>query len=203
MLSILELITNCESGPFLFLNGYFRSPVADVIMWWASNRFIWIPLYAFFLWMIYKKYPKNFWMLIIACALLVLVNDQLANLFKSGVGRFRPTHDPVIGKLVMTVNNYRGGKFGFYSAHAANSFAVATFVSTLRNDAPKSIIVPAFSYALLQSFSRIYLGVHFPSDIAVGMTVGVFTGRLFAELYLKLYRYLLNSPKTGQKKSRS
>ena len=185
MLSLLELIKNYETGAFLFLNS-FKNPVADFIMWWVSNRFIWIPLYIFFLWAVYKKYPKNFWMLLIACALLVSVNDQLCNLFKSGVGRFRPSHDPDIGKFVLTVRDYYGGKYGFYSAHAAISFAVATLVSTLRNDAPK-IMITAYSYALLHSFSRIYLGVHFPSDIVTGMTVGIFTGWLFAELYVKLY----------------
>jgi len=193
MLSLLELIKNCETGTFLFFNS-FKNPVADFIMWWSSNRFIWIPLYIFFLWMVYKKYPKNFWMVIITCALLVLVNDQLCNLFKSGIGRFRPTHDPVIGQLVLTVNDYRGGKYGFYSAHAAISFSIATFISMLRNDAPKIVII-AFFYALLHSFSRIYLGVHFPSDIVVGMTVGVFTGWLFAELYVKLYNHILNKNK--------
>jgi undecaprenyl-diphosphatase len=131
-------------------------------------------------------------MLIVSCALLILVNDQTCNLFKSGIERFRPTHDPVLGGLVETVNGYRGGKYGFYSAHAACSFATAMFVSCLRSDAHKAFIVSAFSYAALVSYSRIYLGVHFPSDVIVGAIAGILTGWLFAAGYKKLYRYMEN-----------
>ncbi len=195
MHSILELLKNYETGPFLFLNEGFRSSFMDSLMWWASNRFIWIPLYVFFTWMVYQKYPKNFWMFVIACALLILLNDQTCNLFKLGFERLRPTRDPDIGAFVDTVKGYTGGKYGFYSAHAACSFAVAMFAVTLRDDIYKLMIPIAFGYAVIVSYSRIYLGVHYPSDIVTGVIVGTFTGWLFAEWYKRLYNYMLNKKK--------
>ncbi|MCD7972532.1 MAG: phosphatase PAP2 family protein [Candidatus Azobacteroides sp.] len=192
---LLELIRDIEAGSFLFLNGYFRHSALDFIMWWASDRFIWIPLYIFFLWKIYQKYPKHFWLVIISCSFLILLNDQLGNIFKYGFERLRPTHDLLLGKLVNTVKGYQGGKYGFYSAHAANSFAIAMFVSILKRDEYTLFLPLAFSYATLVSFSRIYLGVHYPSDIVTGAFIGIVTGWFFAVLYLKGYGYLVDRKK--------
>jgi len=194
----LELVRNYEAASFLFTNGIFRNPIMDFLMWWASNRFIWIPLYVFFVWKIYKSYPKNFWLFIIFCVLLILFNDQLGNVFKHGFERPRPTHDALLGSLVETVNNYRGGRYGFFSAHASNSFGVAMMVTMLCYDKFKPIFPIAFGYASLVSFSRIYLGVHYPSDILVGAMVGILSGWIFSISFVKLYNYLLMRKRLSQ-----
>ncbi|MDR2475650.1 MAG: phosphatase PAP2 family protein [Bacteroidales bacterium] len=182
MHEFLDQVRDYESGIFLLANSP-HTPFLDIIFLWASNRFIWIPLYVFFLWMLYRKYPKNFWMILIACALLITVNDQLCNIVKQGVARLRPTHDTAISPFVQIVGEYRGGKYGFFSAHAANSFAVATFVVCLCREKYRLLLPIALGYAMLVSYSRIYLGVHYPSDVLAGATVGITTGWLLALLY--------------------
>lgn len=188
----LELVRNYEAASFLFTNGAFRSPFMDFLMWWVSNRFVWIPLYLFFILRVYKSYPKNFWLFVVFCALLIVFNDQLSNIFKDGFERLRPTRDESLSDLVQTVNGYRGGRFGFFSAHAANSFAVAMMVTMLCYNQFKLIFPIAFMYAILVSFSRIYLGVHYPSDVVVGALIGIFSGWIFSILFIKLYYRLLN-----------
>lgn len=189
---LLELLKESEAQSFLFMNESFRHPVVDFIMWWASSRFIWIPLYIFFLWRIITAYPKFFLLLVVSCTLLILLNDQMGNVFKHGFERLRPTHDGDLGPYVNIVNDYRGGRYGFYSAHAANTFALAMFVVLLCRKEYKFMMPIAFGYATLVSFSRIYLGVHYPSDVVTGAVIGLFFGWLFAHLYVKTYEWSFN-----------
>ena len=101
--------------------------------------------------------------------------DQFAsNLCKPYFMRFRPTHDPMIMYMVDTVDNYRGGLYGFISSHAANTFAVAIYITMLFKDFRVSFSM--FVWAMITSFSRIYLGVHYPGDVVCGALAGIIIG---------------------------
>lgn len=111
----------------MFLNG-MHNGIFDFLMYWVSDRFIWIPLYAWFLYMIIKKYRKRSWLIILLIALLATVSDQLTVFLKNYFERPRPCHDEQIASLVHTVKNVCGGPYGFVSGHASNSFALAAFL---------------------------------------------------------------------------
>lgn len=173
---MLDFLNNLDSQLFLFLNG-LHSEFWDSIMWWVSGKEEWIPLYLIILgWLIYR-FKWRVLYLIPFIVLLIVLSDQISVLIKNTVQRFRPTHDPEIGNLVNILNNYRGGKYGFVSSHAANSFALAIFTALILKNRWFTVFI--FLWAAIVSYSRIYLGVHYPGDILfgalLGFAIGIFT----------------------------
>jgi undecaprenyl-diphosphatase len=141
---MFQSIKQLDTSLFLYLNSLHNS-FFDQAMWLASDKFVWIPLYIWFLWLLYRKYPKHFWVVVITIALMILAGDQLSRTFKDFFGRFRPTHEPSIQQLVHTVNGYMGGSYSFFSGHATNSFAVAFFIICMLPDSRKFIIPVALA----------------------------------------------------------
>ncbi len=184
----MDIFPQWDTDLFLWLNGC-RSTVADHVMWLLSQTYTSIPLYLLLLYWLYRKYPNNKSRLIVVLSigLLILLSDQISSgICKPLFLRLRPTHQPEIADLVYTVNNYRGGLYGFVSSHAANCFAVAVFTSLLLQR--KVITIVMLAWAAVVSYSRIYLGVHYPLDIFCGMLVGVLSGYLTATLFLYVNR---------------
>jgi len=105
---------------------------------------------------------------------------------KSLVARWRPTHDPQIGALVDVVDGYRGGKYGFFSAHACNTMSIATYFCWIARSRRLSITLVIWS--LVNCWTRLYLGVHFPGDILVGLIWGVTVGTGVYFLYRRITR---------------
>jgi undecaprenyl-diphosphatase len=172
---MIDFLNNLDTQLFLFLNG-LHSDFWDPIMWWISGKKEWIPLYLVILgWLVYRFKWKILY-LVPFIVLLIVLSDQISVLIKNTVQRFRPTHDPEIGNLVNILNNYRGGKYGFVSSHAANSFALAIFTSLILKNRWFTVFI--FFWAALVSYSRIYLGVHYPGDILFGALLGIALGML-------------------------
>lgn len=177
----MEFFLSLDESLMLWLNTD-AFPFLDKAMWYFSEKLFWIPVYVLLLFSIYKKYgTKIFIWAIIFIALSVLLNDQTASgLFKSWVARPRPSHTPGIEEFLHFVrepngNLYKGGQFGFYSSHAANYAGVVTFYLLLMRPR-KWIKAFLVFWVFLISYSRIYLGVHFPSDILMGLLMGVAYG---------------------------
>jgi undecaprenyl-diphosphatase len=105
-------------------------------------------------------------------------------LVKPTVARWRPTHDPEIGSLVDVANGYRGGNYGFFSAHAANTFSIAVFFSLLIRQRMLTFFLVGWS--LLNCYTRLYLGVHYPGDITIGLLWGGFVGWFVHWLYCRI-----------------
>jgi undecaprenyl-diphosphatase len=167
---MIEALNNVDQRWLLWLNGH-HSVFFDQFMYFISGKYEWIPLYALILAIIIRKYRwKSLW-IILAVVIMITLSDQIANLLKNGVKRFRPCKDPEIGHLVHLVNNYCRSSYGFVSGHAANSFALATFVSLLFRK--RWVTVGIVFWAALVSYSRIYLGVHYPGDVIGGALIGV------------------------------
>jgi undecaprenyl-diphosphatase len=149
-------------------------------MYQATKVVVWIPLYLFFLYLLIRQYKWRTLMVLVLAALMILVSDQLSNLAKDTFQRLRPSHEP--GLMVHLVNAYKGGEYGFYSGHATNNFSIAVFLIVLTGKRFKWFWMIALSYALIISYTRIYLGVHFPGDIIAGAVMGSLIGYFFGRL---------------------
>ncbi len=123
---------------------------------------------------------------VVACAgLCVLLAGTIDDeIVKPTVARLRPTHDPEIGALVDIVDGYRGGRYGFFSAHASNTFSIAIFFSLLMRKRLLTIVL--ISYSLINCWTRIYLGVHYPLDILCGLLWGGSVGMLVYNFYKRV-----------------
>lgn len=171
MKSTIERLLPLERDLFFALNGS-DSVVLDNIMWTLSGRFVWIPLFLFIIFILFYKTPRKIGILVTLFLILVFVaSDQVSSsLFKPLFERFRPTHHPDFMNQVDILNGYRGGRFGFISGHATNSFGLAVFLSLIFKY--RFITIITLFWATLNSYTRIYLGVHFVSDIIGGIIIG-------------------------------
>lgn len=166
----------------------------DGVMWIATDTKTWIPAVIVLLYVIFKnnKFTQGLTVLVMV-ALAITLADQIASgICKPYFARPRPTQDPEIMYLVNVVNGYRGGAYGFMSSHAANTFVVAMFVSLLIRSLPFAVMM--FLWAVIPSFSRIYLGVHYPGDILFGAAEGCVVGVLVYLLYLFLQKKFFSRP---------
>ncbi len=183
---MIEFLNKIDTDFLLFLNGLHNS-FFDFVMYWISNKYIWIPFYLFLIALIIKNYKKKSVIIILCLVLLIVLTDQISShLIKNQVQRFRPTHEPSLEGLIHIVNNYRGGKYGFVSSHAANAFGLATFISILFKKKYKYLGFYLFAWAAIVSYSRIYLGVHYPGDVICGGILGFLLGFCV----LKIYQYI-------------
>lgn len=168
---MLEFLNQIDTDIFLFFNG-LHTTFFDNLMWFISGKFIWIPLYLLLVFFLVRKYRINSLWWLLALALVVLFADRISSgLIKPLAQRWRPTHNPAIEHLVHVVNNYRGGSYGFVSSHAANTFAVATLLTfAFQQKWAKFALI---AWATVVSYSRIYLGVHYPGDVICGAALGI------------------------------
>lgn len=187
---MLESLEQFDQELFLFLNG-LHQPWLDQLMFYLTKAVSWIPVYLILLYLIAKTYNWKImlWSLL-GVAVVIALGDRISvELFKEVFLRYRPSRNIDLGPHVHLVNGYRGGMYGFVSSHATNFFGIATFVGLLiRKKYPKALPWIVL-WALFICYTRIYLGVHYPSDIFVGtllgITIGYFVYRLFKALLLR------------------
>lgn len=180
-------IIDFDKQLLLLLNGS-ESLFLDSMVTTLTNAWTWVPLYISLLIVVIKnsESSKKILLVLASAGLCVLLAGTIDDtIVKPLVGRWRPSRDPEIGLLVDTVDGYRGGDYGFFSAHAANTFSIAVFFCWLVRSRLLSIALVLWS--LTNCWTRLYLGVHFPGDILVGLCWGGLVG---TGVYI-LYRYLL------------
>ena len=183
---MIEYLANIDQQWFLTLNG-INSAFFDELFWLITGKFAWIPMICVLLYCSFRHNWKVGVSMIVAVALVITLCDQISSgIIKDAVCRLRPTHDPDIGGLVHVVNDYRGGQYGFVSSHAANSFGVAVFLAMVFRRRLFTWVILA--WALILSYSRIYLGVHYPGDIVCGGLLGAALGALVYCMYKKVIK---------------
>jgi undecaprenyl-diphosphatase len=193
-MQVISYLDTIDKQLFLFLNGIHCS-FMDAVMWQISqNKFIGLPLYILIIWYIIKERKwKAAIVTILFLALMIVISDQLSGIIKNAVLRFRPSHNPEFSNIIHILRDYKGGNYGFVSSHAANSFATALFVTLFFKK--RWVGITIFLWAIILSYSRIYLGVHYPFDILGGAIVGIFSGLLVFYAERWIYNKYLRSKK--------
>lgn len=192
MNELIDKLLPLERELFLALNGS-GSVFWDNAMWTFTGIVTWIPLFFFILYIAFKNQQTKEGLLVLLCIVLVLLFSQIVStiFFKPLFKRYRPTHHPLFMDSVKILNDFRGEHYGFISGHATSSFALAMFFTKLFRN--RLVALSVFIWATLNSYSRIYLGVHFISDIIAGLIfgllIGIFVYNIYVWIRTKRYRY--------------
>jgi undecaprenyl-diphosphatase len=182
---MIEKIKNLDTHLFLYLNGKHNS-FFDSIMYWASDKLFWLPFYLFIVFIIIREFKKKSIYVLLAIGLLITICDQTAShLIKKIVKRLRPSHEPSLQNLIHLSQAGPGGQYGFISSHSANAFGLATFLILLLPSKYNWLKIVLAFWAILVAYSRIYNGVHYPSDVIVAMFLGIIYGFLIRFILLK------------------
>lgn len=171
----MEFILDYDSRLFLFLNS-LHADWLDGVMIAITKMLVWMPFYLLLIYLAIKQYGKKSLWLFLAVGLVVLCSDQIsASVCKPLFHRLRPCYNPDLQSLIHLPKGLAGGHYGFVSSHAANTFAIATFL-TLALRKKTWIVLTLYFWASISSYSRIYLGYHYPGDILAGALLGSLIG---------------------------
>ncbi|MFV8325163.1 phosphatase PAP2 family protein [Flavobacterium sp. ZS1P14] len=177
---MLEKILSLDTELFIFLNG-LGSETYDGLWLFITKQSNWIPLFLLLAYLLYKKLgAKQTLYMLLFIAVLVTITDQTANLFKNEFHRLRPCNNPQINSFIRVVQIRNS--FSFFSGHAVNSMGVATFLFFNFKHKIKYFGL-LFLWPLIFSYSRIYLGLHYPLDILTGFFFGFIFGFLMFRIY--------------------
>jgi undecaprenyl-diphosphatase len=183
------MIQQLDTDLFLFLNS-INSPFWDGIMWTFSARLTWVPLYLIILWMFYRLTGRRVILVLLFVIAAITLSDQLSvHAFKEVFLRLRPCHEPSLEGLVHLVRGKCGGQYGFVSSHAANSFNIAVFSLLLLRK--RWFTIAILFWAAVVSYSRVYLGVHYPGDIIGGAILGAVIGSTIYYSYIYILKNLV------------
>ncbi|MDR2920097.1 MAG: phosphatase PAP2 family protein [Tannerella sp.] len=187
---MFEKIIPYEENLFFLIN-HAHTAFWDNVMWLYSDLVIWIPLALLVIFtIVYKTNHIEYLLILLSIVLVFCICDQLStHIIKPLIARPRPTHYPTIMEHVHTLYGYSGGRYGFISGHAANSFGFAMFTALLFRNKFYSVII--LLWAVIISYSRVYLGVHFFSDVVGGMIIGIIIGYLIYKFYLFLRKQFI------------
>jgi len=190
---MFETLINKDIELLIFLNN-LGTLQWDGFWLFITNKFSAIPLYLLLLYFSYKFFGiKKTVVIVVLIALLITVSDQTSNAFKYGFKRLRPCHDESMAHLIRLVKSSCGGRYAYFSAHAANAMAIAVFFGLLLRKKMKYVFPLLMFWAMLVAYSRIYIGVHFPLDVLTGILFGSFYALLFYAILQLLFKKYFKS----------
>ncbi len=174
---MLEILENIDKNLLLSINSWHNSTF-DSIMWLVSNSLFGVPFYLLFFGIAVRFFgwKKAIYIILIGGVAVGLADLSSKYLFKEVFLRYRPSHNLELKNQLHLLHNYSGGMYGFVSSHAANMFAIATTLGLFYWRKNKLIFPLLLLWAGLIAYSRMYLGVHYPSDVFVGGLLGSLIG---------------------------
>ena len=179
---MMNKLESIDRAFVLFVNG-LHTPFLDEFMWFLSGKMSLVPFYLLLLFLLKRTYSwKILGMILLGLTISIFISDQISvHLFKNLVARYRPSHNEHLKHLlhfyeVKTGEYYTGGKYGFVSSHAANFFAMIAFIFPFFKVNKRLILIVLISIGIMVALSRIYLGVHYLSDVIVGAALGILIG---------------------------
>lgn len=190
---MIDWLEQIDRNIVLAINSW-HSPFFDSFFWIVSAKATWIPLYLLLIFLAYRKLNLRSFLYFIGFAMLSVALADLISLlcFKNVFERFRPSHHALLTEILHfhkleNGDYYKGGMYGFVSSHAANFAAIASFVGfALKQHYPK-LIFGLYAVLILVCYSRLYLGVHYLSDVIVGAIVGTLIGYVLSKLFVSRF----------------
>lgn len=189
---MIDFLKEIDASILVAINS-FGNPQLDEIMWFLTNKFTWFPLYLFLFLLVYFNINKRRF---IFFALIGFITVGAADFtaskgLKNNIKRYRPSHHAELHKQlnfyeIKPGEHYKGGQYGFVSGHAANSFAIALFFGLFLKRRFKYALHLLLFWAVVVSYTRLYLGVHYPSDIIGGCILGLGISYLGFQVYKKV-----------------
>ncbi|MCR4664142.1 MAG: phosphatase PAP2 family protein [Paludibacteraceae bacterium] len=167
----MERLIDFDQHWLLYINSH-NSSWADFLFWWISDKYVWIPLYLLLTALLWRRFGwRNTLIMLVGFGLAVGLSDFFTSgLLKPFFARLRPSHHPQFGSLIHIVNDYRGGRYGFPSSHASDTMALGLLFSMIWKN--KKATIPLMVWVAFNCYSRMYLGVHYPFDILIGLLIG-------------------------------
>ena len=180
---MLDRIKQIDTELLIFLNN-LGNKSWDPLWVSITDKFTFLPLFILIIFFLFKKNgTKGLLVILLFISVLILFTDQFTNVVKDFTQRLRPCRLDELQGLLRDID-IRCGKYGFFSAHAANSISVAIFIINCVDESVKKFLKPVLIlWVMIFSYSRIYLGVHYPLDTIFGLSFGIFSGFLFKYIY--------------------
>ena len=180
---MLDRIRQIDTELLIFLNN-LGNKSWDPLWVSITDKFTFLPLFILIIFFLFKKNgTKGLLVILLFISVLILFTDQFTNVVKDFTQRLRPCRLDELQGLLRDID-IRCGKYGFFSAHAANSISVTIFIINCVDESVKKFLKPVLIlWVMIFSYSRIYLGVHYPLDTVFGLSFGIFSGFLFKYIY--------------------
>lgn len=182
---MIEFIKNIDLNLFFAINK-LHNPFFDEIMFFVSSKWFWIPIILILLFFSIRNFKSRFYIIVLALVFCFFLTDRANSITKKMTKRYRPSHNTEIQTQVHIVKGYRGGLYSFFSGHAANSLGLALLASMFFKK--KWLAIFLLFWSFLVSYSRIYIGVHYPSDIIVGWICGALISVLTYKISEKIFK---------------